>query len=204
VQGGHLTAGFAAEHDTGGARPGPGMSMRKAQGSSPSGWRRSPLRTAGTGISPRMISWPRRTTISPGPSILGWGSVSTPGPSEYQPHSSPQTCGCSGTSVRTVSSGRPRRLRRTALATGAVALSGLNGPVLANATTPVPASGRAPWRSGSRARSRRGRRSGARRPGRGRTPGPARYPGIGLVMGLEHGGERPGFEHRAVLVGAAA
>jgi hypothetical protein len=32
----------------------------------------------------------------------------------------------------------------------------------------------------------------------------ARYPGIGLVVGLEHRGKRPGLEHRAVLVGAAA
>jgi hypothetical protein len=32
----------------------------------------------------------------------------------------------------------------------------------------------------------------------------ARYPGIGLVVRLEHPGKRLGLEHRAVLVGAAA
>ena len=46
--------------------------------------------------------------------ILGWGSVSTPEPNEYQPQSSGQTSGCSGKSVRTASSGRPRRVRTSA------------------------------------------------------------------------------------------
>ena len=143
VEGSHLAVGFAAEHDRRRAQPEPGeVDTEGVRSSSSLGWRRRPLRTAGTGVCPRIVSWLRLTTTStPAPSIvLGWGSVSTPGPNSTSrrgharsPDAPRHRCarrhpGRRGGSGATRS--RPAPARR-----------GVEPAVLANARTPIPSSG---------------------------------------------------------------
>ena len=152
-----------------------------------------------------MTSWPWRTVTWMGPSIRGWGSVSTPGPREYQPHVSLQAAGWSGTPARTASSGRSSRLRSTAWATGT-------------------RRGQRAERSGAGERDDTGALAwGEQQRGVETGPDPvvayglvladlaaeapqahAGYAGIGLVVRLEHGGERVGLQHPAVLACTAA
>jgi hypothetical protein len=141
VQGGHLAAGPAAEHDLGGARPEPGQGDAEGVGVLAVGVEaKSPAHRGHRDLPPdgELAAVGGELDAAEHP---GLGSVSTPGPREYQPRWSRHAHGRSGTSVRGRSSGSPRRLRRTALATGPGAARGLNGPVFANAMTPIPSPG---------------------------------------------------------------
>src|SRR5262249_35083678 len=116
VQGGDVAAAVAAEHDGRGARPGPGQVDAEGIGILAVGVEaKSPAHRGHRDLPADdevvMADGDLDTAEHP-----GLGSVSTPGPREYQPHSSPQARGCSGTPVRTASPGRPRTPRRTALA----------------------------------------------------------------------------------------
>ena len=107
MQGRHLSVGVVAEHDGRGARPDPGEIDAESVG------------VIAVGVEAKASAHRRDRQLSANYELLtadddldaghehrlGCGSVSTPGPKEYQPHRSLQISGCSGTSVRTASSG---------------------------------------------------------------------------------------------------
>ena len=108
MQSRHLVVGSAAEHDGRRARP----QRRKVDAEG--------VRVIAVGVEAKTLAHRRDRhlpanrrlpaaddDLDAGPSMaLGWGSVSTPGPSEYQPHKSLQISGCSGACARRHPGGR--------------------------------------------------------------------------------------------------